>query len=353
MDLALVGLGRMGLNMALRLLRGGHRVVVHNRSRGPVDLAVERGAEAAPALSDVAAMLEAPRVVWLMLPSGGVTTAHVEEALGVLEAGDVLVDGANGRWTEALEHAARARERGVRFVDVGVSGGVWGLDSGYSLMAGGDADAVALLEPAFATLAPAPDAGWGRVGPVGAGHFVKMVHNGVEYGMMESLAEGFAILEAQTGWGLDGDGEPVEAPLDLGAIAGVWRTGSVVQSWLLDLAAEVLEARPGLEGISPYVPDSGEGRWTVEAAVDLRVPAPVIAQALFQRFASRDETRFADRMLSAMRGQFGGHPVKGDPAGAAEGEIRPDGTIDVVPGGVRTEGAASRGKAGKGRGVAG
>ena len=241
MDLALVGLGRMGLNMALRLLRGGHRVVVHNRSRGPVDLAVERGAEAAPALSDVAAMLEAPRVVWLMLPSGGVTTAHVEEALGVLEAGDVLVDGANGRWTEALEHAARARERGVRFVDVGVSGGVWGLDSGYSLMAGGDADAVALLEPAFATLAPAPDAGWGRVGPVGAGHFVKMVHNGVEYGMMESLAEGFAILEAQTGWGLDGDGEPVEAPLDLGAIAGVWRTGSVVQSWLLDLAAEVLE----------------------------------------------------------------------------------------------------------------
>ena len=343
MDIGIVGLGRMGLNLALRLLRAGHRVVVHNRSPEPVAVAVEAGAAEAASVADFAGLLEGPRVVWIMLPAGRVTDAHVDEVLAVLEPGDVVVEGSNGRWTDALAQAERARERGVGLVDVGVSGGVWGLENGYSLMAGGSPSDVALVEPAFRSLAPTPETGWGHVGPVGAGHFVKMVHNGIEYGMMQAFAEGFAILEAQRQWGAR-DGEPVEHALDLGAVAEVWRTGSVVQSWLLDLAAEVLQARPALGGIAPVVPDSGEGRWAVEAAVDLRVPAPVIAAALFQRFASQDRVGFADRMLSALRGQFGGHPVQGDPGpdGGFADQIDGDGAIDVVPGGVQTEGASTR-----------
>ncbi|MEM0964179.1 MAG: phosphogluconate dehydrogenase (NAD(+)-dependent, decarboxylating) [Bacteroidota bacterium] len=338
MDIAIVGLGRMGLNIALRLLRDGHRVVVHNRSPEPVAVAVEAGAEAAETMEDVARLLDGPRVVWLMLPAGDITDQHVDEALGVLEAGDLIVEGSNGKWSDAIDQDARARQRGVGFVDVGVSGGVWGLENGYSLMAGGTDANIALVEPAFKTLAPTPDTGWGHVGPVGSGHFVKMVHNGVEYGLMQAFAEGFAILDAQRQWG------DHEHTLDLGQVAAVWQTGSVVQSWLLDLIAEVFEARPDLGGIAPYVPDSGEGRWTVDAAVDLRVPAPVIAASLFARFDSRDETRVADRVLSAMRGQFGGHPVKGDPGpnGEYTDQIADDGTIDVVPGGVQTEGASTR-----------
>ena len=339
MDIGLVGLGRMGLNMALRLRRDGHRVVVHNRSPEPVEVAEGEGAERAETLQALVDRLETPRVVWLMLPAGEVTSAHVTDTLAVLEPGDVLVDGSNNRWTETLRHATEARELGVSFVDVGVSGGVWGLENGYSLMAGGDSEAVALVEPALRTLAPAPDSGWGRVGPTGAGHFVKMVHNGVEYGMMQAFAEGFAVLAAKDDWG-EADGEPIEQALDLGAVAEIWRTGSVIQSWLLDLTAEVLRERPGLDGVAPFVPDSGEGRWAVEAAIDLRVAVPVIAASLFNRFSSRDERRIADRVLSAMRGQFGGHTVKGQPG---EGEdIRGDGTIDVVPGGVQTEGASTR-----------
>jgi 6-phosphogluconate dehydrogenase len=221
---------------------------------------------------------------------------------------------------------------------------VWGLENGFSLMAGGAEADVALVEPAFRSLAPTPDSGWGRVGPVGSGHFVKMVHNGIEYGMMEAFAEGFAILDAQCAWGADADGETVAHDLDLGHVAEVWRAGSVIQSWLLDLSAEVLQARPDLGGIAPFVPDSGEGRWTVDAAVRLGVPAPVIAAALFQRFASQDPEDFAFQMLSAMRGLFGGHPVKGDPGpvGAFADQIDEDGTIDVIPGGVQTEGASTR-----------
>ena len=341
MDIGIVGLGKMGLNLALRLRRDGHRVVVHNRSDAPAQVAAGEGAAVASTLADLVAALDAPRAVWLMLPAGAVTDAHVDDVLPLLEAGDVLVDGANSRWTDTLDRAARARAHGVHYVDAGVSGGVWGLENGYSLMLGGDPEAVARLEPVLRSLAPADDAGWGRVGPTGAGHFVKMVHNGIEYGMMQAFAEGFAILDAKRDWG-EADGAPVEASLDLGEVARIWRDGSVVQSWLLDLAAEALQARPGLGGIAPVVPDSGEGRWTVEAAIELGVPAAVISASLFERFGSRSASRFADRLLSALRGQFGGHPVQGDPAGVGAGELADDGTVQVVPGGVRTEGASTR-----------
>ena len=345
MDLGFVGLGKMGLNMSLRLLRDGHRVVVHNRSQGPVDRAAEEGAESADKLADFLDLLEAPRVIWMMLPSGDVTASHLDELLGLLEPGDTIVDGANGRWTQILDARERADEAGIELVDAGVSGGVWGLENGYSIMFGASPAAAERVEPVVRSLAPTPDSGWGHVGPTGAGHFVKMVHNGIEYGMMQAFAEGFALLDAKRDWGTGADGEAVEADLDLGQIAEIWRTGSVVQSWLLDLAAEALQARPGLASVAPYVPDSGEGRWTVEAAIDLRVPATVIAASLFERFASRNEPQFAARVLSALRGQFGGHPVKGDPGpdGQYADQIGDDGTIDVVPGGVRTEGAHTRG----------
>ena len=342
MDLALVGLGKMGLNMSMRLLRGGHRVVVRNRSPEPAETARGEGAEVAESLDAVVAALAAPRVVWLMLPSGEVTDAHVDAFIERLEPGDVLVEGGNSRWTDSVARGERAAAVGIRYVDVGVSGGIWGLAEGYATMAGGDLEAVRRLEPALKTLAPSPTAGWGRVGPTGAGHFVKMVHNGIEYGVMQAFAEGFAILDAKCDWGTR-DGTPVEASLDLGQVADVWREGSVVRSWLLDLAAEALQARPGLGGIAPVVPDSGEGRWTVEAAVDLGVPATVLAASLFERYSSRSDG-FARRLVSAMRGEFGGHPVQGDPGadGAFADQILEDGTIEVVPGGVRTEGASSR-----------
>jgi 6-phosphogluconate dehydrogenase len=336
-DLALIGLGRMGLNMALRLLRGGHRVVVHNRSQDPVRTAMGEGAENAAAMADLLTLLEPPRVAWLMLPAGPVTEAHFVEVLGVLEPGDLVVDGANSRYSDSIRRAGVARARGVGFVDAGVSGGIWGLAEGYSVMAGGEPEDVALVEPALRTLAPAPDRGWGRVGPAGAGHFTKMVHNGIEYGMMQAFAEGFAMLDAKT-FAPAGAAEATER-LDTAQIAEIWREGSVVRSWLLDLAAEALAARPGLAGIAPFVPDSGEGRWTVEEAIDLRVPAPVLAVALFERFQSRTPDSFAYRMLSALRGQFGGHPVKG---AVGHPELDADGTIEVIPGGPRTEGAGTR-----------
>lgn len=345
MDIGIVGLGRMGLNMAIRLARGGHRVVVHNRSQGPVDTAVSHGAEAAESMADLKGKLASPRVVWLMLPAGPVTDDHVDEALAdALEEGDVLVEGGNSRWTDSLTRAERAREKGVHYVDAGVSGGVWGLENGYSIMFGGSEHAAETVTPLIQTLAPGADSGWGHVGPTGSGHFTKMVHNGIEYGMMQAFAEGFAILEAKKDWGADADGKAITADLDLGQIASLWREGSVVQSWLLDLIAEALKERPGLKAVAPFVPDSGEGRWTVEAAIDLRVPATVLAASLFARFDSRDETGFANRVLSAMRGQFGGHPVMGFPGvdGEFADQISEDGTIDIIPGGVRTEGAGSR-----------
>ena len=343
MDLALVGLGKMGLNMTLRLLRGGHRVIVHNRSPEPAETARLEGAEVAPDLAAAVAALAAPRVVWLMLPAGAVTDAHVNAVLPLLDPGDVLVEGGNSRWTDSVARGERAAAAGVHYVDVGVSGGIWGLAEGYATMAGGDAAAVDRLAPALQTLAPSPTTGWGRVGPTGAGHFVKMVHNGIEYGVMQAFAEGFAILDAKRDWGVDTDGAPVHAALDLGHVAEVWREGSVVRSWLLDLTAEALQARPGLGGIAPVVPDSGEGRWTVEAAVELGVPATVLAASLFERYTSRSDG-FAHRVLSAMRGQFGGHAVRGEagPDGRYAAEVNAEGNVDVVPGGVRTEGASSR-----------
>jgi 6-phosphogluconate dehydrogenase len=333
MDIGIVGLGKMGLNMAIRLLRGGHRVVVQNRSQAPADTAIGEGAEQADEIPGFLSALEAPRVVWVMLPAGEVNDRHIREVLSVLEPGDVLVDGANARYTDTLAKAKEAHEAGVHYVDAGVSGGVWGLEGGYSMMVGGEEEAVALVRPALETLAPSPESGWGHVGPVGAGHFVKMVHNGIEYGMMQAYAEGFALLDAKREFG------GTEHQLDLPQIAEIWREGSVVRSWLLDLAAAALHERPRLDGVAPFVPDSGEGRWTVEEAVALRVPLTVIAASLFARFDSRDEHGLASRMLSALRGSFGGHPVKGLPG--TDG-LADDGTVSIIPGGLDTEGAHTR-----------
>ncbi|CAN5604229.1 decarboxylating 6-phosphogluconate dehydrogenase [soil metagenome] len=305
MEIAVVGLGRMGLNMSLRMLRGGHSVFVNNLTPEPVEEAESHEAVAINDLKTIADVMAAPRAVWLMLPAGAITRGVIDELLEVLEPGDVIVDGANSNYRDSLANAEAARQHGVRFVDCGVSGGVWGLEFGYSLMVGGDDDAVAHVEPILRTLAPSEDVGWGHVGPSGAGHFTKMVHNGIEYGMMQAYAEGFALLEAKRSFGAAED-----VQLDLAKIADTWRTGSVVRSWLLDLAAEAIRQEPGLDSIAPYVADSGTGRWTVEEALDLRVPLPVITASLFARFASQDERKYGERLLAALRGQFGGHPMK-------------------------------------------
>jgi len=298
MELAMIGLGRMGGNMASRLLRGGHRVVVQNRSPEPVRAAEAEGAEGATSLDDVVARLAAPRVVWLMLPAGQVTEDAVMLLGERLSAGDVLVDGGNSNYKDTMRRAAILAERGIDFVDSGTSGGIWGLAEGYSLMVGGRPEAIARLRPALATLAPAADRGWAHVGPPGAGHFVKMVHNGIEYGLMQAYAEGFEILRAKREFGLD-----------LHQIAELWRYGSVVRSWLLDLTAAALAEDPELSDIRGWVADSGEGRWTVAEAIDQDVPAPVITLALQMRFVSRQDESYAAKLLAAMRNQFGGHAV--------------------------------------------
>ena len=298
MELAMIGLGRMGGNMASRLLRGGHRVVVYNRSPEPVRAAETEGAEGATSLEDVVVRLSAPRVVWLMLPAGQVTEDALLLLSERLSAGDILVDGGNSNYKDTMRRAALLAERGVDLVDCGTSGGIWGLAEGYSLMVGGRPEAIAILRPALETLAPAADRGWGHVGPPGAGHFVKMIHNGIEYGMMQAYAEGFEILRAKREFGLD-----------LHQIAELWRHGSVVRSWLLDLTAAALAVDPELSDIRGWVADSGEGRWTVAEAIDQDVPAPVITLALLMRFVSRQDERYAAKLLAAMRNQFGGHAV--------------------------------------------
>jgi len=302
MEIAMVGLGRMGGNMARRLLRGGHQILVFDRDPGAGAPLRGEGARVLESLAAVAGSLASPRHVWLMVPSGPPVDGAIDELLPLLAAGDVLVDGGNSRYLDSVRRADACRARRVHFVDAGTSGGIWGLEEGYSLMVGGPAEAVASLRPALETLAPAPDRGWGHVGPSGAGHFVKMVHNGIEYGMMQALAEGFALMEAKG-----------EFRLDLHQIAEIWRYGSVVRSWLLDLTSRALEPDAGLEKIAPYVADSGEGRWTVAEAIELGVPAPVITQSLIQRLQSRDHDGLAFRLLAAMRQQFGGHPVKRAP----------------------------------------
>jgi 6-phosphogluconate dehydrogenase len=299
MQIGMVGLGKMGANMTARLQRGGHSVVAFDRSAEALRAAAGAGATAADSLPALVAQLAAPRAVWVMVPAGDATEATLEELAGLLAAGDAVIDGGNSNYKDSMRRAATLAARGVHLVDVGTSGGVWGLREGYSLMIGGDAGAVARLRPVFETLAPAPDRGWGHVGPSGSGHFVKMIHNGIEYGMMQAYAEGFAILRRK---------EALE--LDLAQVAEIWRHGSVVRSWLLDLTARALAENPTMEGIAPYVSDSGEGRWTVAEAVDLDVPAPVITLALLQRLRSRDAESYGDRLLAAMRNQFGGHAVK-------------------------------------------
>lgn len=284
--------------MARRLLRGGHTVHVFDRDSERV---AELEAEGAVGLSSIAgaAFLPGPHVVWVMVPAGEPTEAVVQEAVNALDPGDVVVDGGNSNYRDSVRRAAFAAEREVGFVDAGTSGGVWGLEEGYSMMVGGAPEAIAVVRPALETLAPAPDRGWGHVGPAGAGHFVKMVHNGIEYGMMQAYAEGFDLLRRKS-----------EFDLDLTQVAHVWQHGSVVRSWLLDLTAAALEANPQMDGIAPYVTDSGEGRWTVAEAIDLNVAIPVISMALQRRFRSRDEAPFSDRLLAAMRNQFGGHEMK-------------------------------------------
>jgi 6-phosphogluconate dehydrogenase len=291
----------MGFNMAKRLLAGGHQVVGFAPSDSSVQALVDEGGTGAGSLEEAVEKLAAPRAVWVMVPAGRITDETIEQLAELLEPGDVVIDGGNSNYKDTLRHAESLGAGEIAFLDCGTSGGVWGLTEGYSMMIGGETQVVERLRPIFETLAPAPDKGWGRVGPHGAGHFVKMVHNGIEYGMMQAFAEGFSILKSKEEFGLD-----------LHQVAEVWRYGSVVRSWLLDLAARALEEDGSLEAIQPWVADSGEGRWTVFESIDLDVPAPVITLALQMRFASRDEENFSARMLAALRNQFGGHAVKKD-----------------------------------------
>ncbi len=299
MQLGLIGLGKMGGNMAERLRLGGHQVVGFDFSPDAVAKLAASGNVGAASLEDLVKKLDAPRAVWIMVPSG----APVDETIAKLEPflapGDTLIDGGNSNYKDSMRRHAEATAKGFNFVDVGTSGGVWGLKEGYSMMIGGDKDPVERLRPIFEALAPAADKGWGHVGPAGAGHFTKMVHNGIEYGLMQAYAEGFTILEKKESMNLD-----------LAQVADIWRTGSVVRSWLLDLTAEALKHNPTLDGLEAYVSDSGEGRWTVFEAIDLNVSAPVITESLIRRIRSREDNNFTDRMLSIMRNAFGGHAVK-------------------------------------------
>jgi 6-phosphogluconate dehydrogenase len=299
MELAMIGLGKMGLNMATRLVGGGHRVIGYARSAESVNEAVKLGADGASSLEEVVSKLQAPRVIWLMIPAGKPTSDTIETLSKILSKGDIVIDGGNSNFKDTINHAELLEAKGIDFVDSGTSGGIWGLKEGYSLMIGGKPDVVEKLHPIFETLAPAADKGWGHVGPHGAGHYVKMIHNGIEYGMMQAFAEGFSILKSKKEFGLD-----------LAQISKIWQHGSVVRSWLLDLAVRALEVDPTLSDIKPWVADSGEGKWTVFESIDLNVPAPVITLALQTRFASRDEENFTARMLAALRNQFGGHAVK-------------------------------------------
>ena len=297
MELGLIGLGRMGANMAVRLLQGGHRVVVYNRTFAKAqELATEHGAVAAATLEELVAALQPPRVVWLMLPAGQATDKHLDLVVPLLGQGDTVVDGANNNYKVSIAHGEQLAARGLKFMDAGVSGGIWGLQVGYCTMVGGDTDTFTQIEPLLKTLAP-PD-GYLHCGPHGAGHFVKMIHNGIEYGMMQAYAEGFEILEKS------------RYDFDLQKISHLWNQGSVVRSWLLELAELAFAEDADLSGLRGYVADSGEGRWTVQEAIDLDVPAPIITLALQTRFRSRQADSFSAKVLAALRNQFGGHAVK-------------------------------------------
>lgn len=299
MDIGMIGLGKMGANMAQRLVLGGHRVVGFDPKPEARKRVEDFGAESADSLQAMVAKLQRPRAVWMMVPAGAITHATIDALLPLLAAGDTIIDGGNSNYKDTLASAERVAGKQLHYVDCGTSGGVWGLEQGYSMMVGGQADVVEHLRPIFETLAPVKDQGWGRVGPVGSGHFTKMVHNGIEYGLMQAYAEGFSIM-----------GHKQEFALDLHQVAEIWRNGSVVRSWLLDLTSDALGKNPTMDGIAPFVVDSGEGRWTVAEAIELNVPAPVITLSLLERLRSRDDDSFTDKLLSAMRNQFGGHAVK-------------------------------------------
>jgi 6-phosphogluconate dehydrogenase len=299
MDIAMIGLGKMGANMAERLHRGGHRVIGVDPGEGARDSAAQRGIQLSASIADTLAQLPVPRVVWLMVPAGEVVDQTLAALAPHLSEGDVVIDGGNSYYKDSMRRAEQLKGEEVTYIDCGTSGGVWGLQEGYSLMIGGEAAAVEQVGAIFRTLAPAQDRGWAHVGPSGAGHFCKMVHNGIEYGMMQAYAEGFALMQHKTDFNLD-----------LAQVARAWQHGSVVRSWLLDLSADALERNPQLDGIAPYVEDSGEGRWTVAEAIDLDVPAPVITLSLLERLRSREKNSFSDRLLAAMRNEFGGHAIK-------------------------------------------
>jgi 6-phosphogluconate dehydrogenase len=294
----MIGLGRMGANMTTRLIRGGHTVVAYDRDAAAVQRSAGDGATGASSLADLVSKLSAPRAVWIMVPAGDPTDSTIGDLLGLLQPGDVIIDGGNSRWTDSKQRYLRCKDKGVSFVDAGTSGGVWGLANGYCLMVGGDDDAVKRVEPVFLTLAPQD--GYAHVGPSGAGHFSKMVHNGIEYGMLAAYGEGFEILEKS------------EYTYDLHQLASIWRYGSVVRSWLLELLELALKSDPGLAKVKGWVADSGEGRWTVQAAIDEDVPAPVITASLMSRFVSRQEESFSAKVIAALRNEFGGHAVKSE-----------------------------------------
>jgi len=299
MELGIIGLGKMGGNMAERLRLAGHKVVGFDFSADAVKRLNDAGSLGVNSLEDLVKNLQTPRAIWIMVPAGDPVDETIAKLKPLMQKGDIFIDGGNSNYKDSQKRHDALKPEGFQFVDVGTSGGIWGITEGYSLMIGGDEDVVESLRPIFETLAPSADTGWGRVGPSGAGHFVKMVHNGIEYGVMQAYAEGFSIMKAKTVLGLD-----------LEQISQIWRFGSVVRSWLLDLTADALKKNPTLEGLEAYVPDSGEGRWTVFEAIDLNVSAPVITESLIRRLRSREDNNFTDRMLSVMRNEFGGHAVK-------------------------------------------
>jgi len=299
MDIGMIGLGKMGANMVARLLQGGHKVVAYDINEASVQAVEKLGATGARTLDELIENLQSSRSIWVMVPSGKITGETIKSVADKLSPGDTIIDGGNSNYKDTVLRGAELVARGIHFIDVGTSGGIWGKTEGYSMMIGGDKEIVDRHRPIFETLAPSPQKGWGHVGPVGAGHFVKMIHNGIEYGMMQAYAEGFEILRAKQEFGLS-----------LSQIAEIWQHGSVIRSWLLDLTANALSEDENLTGIKAWVPDSGEGRWTVFEAIDLDVAAPVITMSLQRRIRSRDDEPFADKLIAAMRNKFGGHAVK-------------------------------------------
>jgi len=299
MQLGLIGLGKMGGNMAERLKLGGHQVVGFDSNADAVARLTAAGNVGINSLEALVQNLKGRKAIWIMVPQGQPVDDTIAKLEPLLAPGDILIDGGNSMYKDSMRRYHEVTAKGFHFVDVGTSGGVWGLKEGYSMMIGGDEEPVEYLRPIFEALAPAKDKGWGRVGPAGSGHFVKMVHNGIEYGLMQAFAEGFTVLEKKE-----------EFHLDLPQIADIWRYGSVIRSWLLDLTAEALAGNPTLDGLQAYVVDSGEGRWTVFEAIDLNVSAPVITESVIRRIRSREENNFTDRMLAIMRNAFGGHAVK-------------------------------------------